>query len=212
MTQPHSNDPEQMPQPDYTQAQQAPSARDPGVSGHPQMMHDPHAQAAPQGSPAPGHYAAPPEAGAPHYNYSAPFSQAEATMPKGNAGGGKAALWAVLGAVGAVLVLGIGFVVYHSLQDPYRTLDTFPTEKYLNSYQSVVGSHFRANLTVDAELGGSFDMGRILTFREESTQRSLAILVPPSLAQTGFSRGQSYVAEIEVGQGGLIHAHGFKKN
>ena len=146
------------------------------------------------------------------YNYSAPFAESPATMPKTPAGGGKAALWAVLVAVGAVLMIGVVFVVYQSLQDPFRTLDTFPTQRYLDNYEGVVGSRFRASLTVDAELGGTFDMGRLLTFREEVTQKPLAVLVPPNLAQTGFSKGQSYVAEVEVGQGGLIHAHGFKKN
>lgn len=146
----------------------------------------------------------------PHYNYSAPFSQAEAQMPK-SSGGGKAVLWAVMGAVGALVVIGLGYVIFQSLQDPYRTLDVFPTPKYLDDFQSVVGSRFRAEVTVDAELGGSFEKGRLLSFRESSSQKSLVVLVPPSLSQIAFSKGQSYVTELEVGQGGLIQAHGFKK-
>ncbi|HQZ27440.1 MAG: hypothetical protein KA250_10420 [Verrucomicrobiales bacterium] len=144
------------------------------------------------------------------YDYSAPFADAAPTMPsvrKGNP-----ALWAILGVVGTLAVLGIGYVIFQSVQDPYRTLDVFPTEKYLSDYQGVVGSRFRANLIVDAELGGSFEKGRILTFREETSSKSLAVLVPPDLAQTGFSKGQNYTAELEVGPGGLIQAYGFKKN
>jgi len=132
-------------------------------------------------------------------------------MPKAAGGGGKAALWAVLGAVGTMLALGVGYIVSTSLQDPFRTLDDFPTGKYLGDYESVVGSRFRADLTVDAELGGTFEKGRLLSFRDESSQKTFAVLVPPELAQIGFSKGQQYVAEIEVGPGGLVHAHGFKK-
>lgn len=101
------------------------------------------------------------------YDYAAPFANAVPTMP--TAKRGNPALWAVLGAVGAVALLGLGYVIFQSLQDPYRTLDVFPTEKYLSDYQGVVGSRFRANLIVDAELGGSFEKGRILTFREETS-------------------------------------------
>lgn len=146
----------------------------------------------------------------PRYDYSAPFADATPTMPAAKKS--NPVLWAVLGAVGALAILGLGYVIFQSLQDPYRTLDVFPTEKYLSDYQGVVGSRFRANLIVDAELGGSFEKGRILTFREEMTNKALAVLVPPDLAQTGFSKGQNYTAELEVGPGGLIQAYGFKKN
>lgn len=146
-------------------------------------------------------------------DFSTPFAHAEVSLPA-NAGGGanKAVLWAVIGAVGAVVLLAVGFLAFRALQDPFRTLEMFPTEKYLSNYESVLGSRFRANLTVDAELGGTYGQGRLLSFRDESTQRSLAIMVPPELSQIGFTKGQSYSAELEVKQGGLIHAHAFQKN
>lgn len=145
--------------------------------------------------------------------FTTPFAQSEVSLPANSGGGGgKAALWAVFGAVGAIVVLALGFLAYRALQDPFRTLETFPTEKYLSNYESVLGNRFRVNLSVDAELGGTYDQGRILSFRDDATQRSLAIMVPPELSQTGFTKGQSYSAEIEVKQGGMIHAHAFKKN
>lgn len=146
----------------------------------------------------------------PAYNYQAPFDHADAQMPK-QAGSGKAVIWALSGALGAILIAGVGFLVFQSLQDPYRTLDTFPASRYMEDYQGVVGSRFRAEVVVDAELGGSFEKGRLLSFRDAASQKAIVVLVPPSLSQTSFSKGQSYVTELEVGQGGLIHAHGFKK-
>ncbi len=144
------------------------------------------------------------------YDYSAPFANAAPMLPVARKG--NPVLWAILGAVGALAVIALGFVILESVKDPYRTLGIFPTEKYLSDYQGVVGSRFRANLIVDAELGGSFEKGRILTFREETSNKALAVLVPPDLAQIGFSKGQNYTAELEVGPGGLIQAYGFKKN
>ncbi|MCF6311707.1 MAG: hypothetical protein L3J39_04580 [Verrucomicrobiales bacterium] len=144
--------------------------------------------------------------------YNTPFSESEKEMPKTGSVGGKAAVWAALGGVGTVVVLAIGYMVYSSIQDPFRTLDIFPTEKYLRNHESVVGSRFRLELTVVAELGGDFDKGRLLSFRDDASQRALAVLVSPDLGQVSFSKGQSYLAEIEVKNGGLIYAHAFRKN
>ena len=146
---------------------------------------------------------------APPYDYGAPFAHTQPTMPSARMG--NPALWAVLGAVGAVALLGVGYLGFQSLRDPYRTLDNFPAEKYLSDYQGVVGNRFRAELIVDAELGGSFERGRILTFRDADSNQALAVLVPPELARISFSKGQRYRAEIEVGPGGLIQAYGLKK-
>lgn len=124
------------------------------------------------------------------YDYSAPFADAAPTMPsvrkeicalgdsRGGRDAGRPRNWPTRS---------------FSQQDPYRTLDVFPTEKYLSDYQGVVGSRFRANLIVDAELGGSFEKGRILTFREETSSKSLAVLAPARSSSDGvFKRPELY--------------------
>lgn len=140
-----------------------------------------------------------------------PFADSYQTMPQKRSGGGKAALWGVLGAVGALILAGVAYMAFKGIQDPFRTLDNFPVEKFLANHQSVLGSRFKADLVVDAELGGAFDKGRLMSFRDDSTQKVLALLVGPESSQVGFTKGQRYQVEVEVKEGGLIYAHQFKK-
>lgn len=124
----------------------------------------------------------------------------------------KAWLWALTGAFGAV-ALAIGcFYLFKTGSDPLRTLEEFPIESYLRNHESVLGSRFRAELVLDADLGGELGKGRMFSFRNQSTGRILPILIPDNIGQSVFDKGQRYQLELEVRAGGVIYANSCRKS
>ncbi len=121
------------------------------------------------------------------------------------------ALWALIGAVVLAALGGVGYLMVTKLEDPFRTLETFPTERYLGNYEAVLGGRFKGDFVVEAELGASFGEGRLFSFRDMETQRIAPVLVPPELNQINFVRGQNYLVEIEVGKGGVLYARNCRK-
>ena len=121
-------------------------------------------------------------------------------------------LWAVLGAAGAVVLAAVIFFSLKVGTDPFRSLEEFPVETYLRNPESLLGSRFKAELTLEAELGGEMGRGRLFSFRSPPTGRILPVLIPEHIQQGTFDRGQRYLLEMEVRQGGVIQANGCKKS
>jgi len=123
-------------------------------------------------------------------------------------------LWLLWGA-SAVLAMILSAIVtifgYQYFNNPYRTLETFPVGKYYEGYRSLAGSKFKGRLTVQANLGWKEDQGKLMVFSTAEDPRPLAVMVAPEDAGIAFQKGQTYLAEIEVKEGGLIHAKSFQK-
>jgi hypothetical protein len=139
-----------------------------------------------------------------------PFAQTKSTVAAPR-GGGSWPLWIVSGLL-ALLVLGV--VAYFSwkyLDDPYRTLEPFPVEKYLSDYRSLAGARFKADLKVSADLGWKAETGRLMVFTVANDSRPLVVLIPPRLSGIFFTKGQNYQASLEVGEGGLVYADSCEK-
>lgn len=138
-----------------------------------------------------------------------PFSDSEGrAIPQRPKNG--AVLW-----VSAIVVLVIatgGFFLVRHLNDPLRTLEPFPARKYLESYKSLAGSKFRADLRVENDLGWKEGVGRLMVFALRDDPHPVVVMIPPGLAQTYFTKGQNYEAELEVKEGGLIYANSIRKN
>lgn len=122
------------------------------------------------------------------------------------------ALWASLGIVLVLVLLAAGFFFTRYLNDPLRTLEPFPVGKYLESYKALAGSKFRGNLRVENDLGWKEGSGRLMVFSLREDPRPIAVMIPPSLAQIYFTKGQTYEGELEVKEGGLIYANSIRKN
>ncbi|MEJ0001200.1 MAG: hypothetical protein WDO13_19825 [Verrucomicrobiota bacterium] len=105
----------------------------------------------------------------------------------------------------------IGYFTYKYLDDPYRTLEPFPMDKYLSDYRSLTGNKFKADLKVSADLGWKAETGRLMVFTVPNDTRPLVILIPPKLAGIYFTKGQNYQASLEVGEGGLVYADSCEK-
>jgi hypothetical protein len=119
------------------------------------------------------------------------------------------AIGVVLAAVGATVAV---FAMRY-LNNPYRTLETFPVAKYLDDYEALTGSKYKANFQVEADLGWKEGVGRLMLFSTADDSRPIAVLVPAVVANDiYFTKGQTYTAEIEVKEGGLIYANSCQKN
>lgn len=103
-------------------------------------------------------------------------------------------------------------MIMNHLNDPLRTLEVFPVTKYLEGYQALAGSKFRAELRVENDLGWKEGVGRLMAFSIRDSSHPVAVMIPSALAQTYFTKGQNYVGELEVKEGGLIYANSLRKN
>lgn len=142
-----------------------------------------------------------------------PFENTEAALPQKGAPGTKYAIGIGL----AVLLVAAGAVggvfLARYLNDPYRTLEVFPVAKYLESHRALAGSKFKGELRVESDLGWKEGVGRLMLFSTPGDSRPLAVLVPAGVAKDiYFTKGQTYLAELEVKEGGLIYANSCRKN
>lgn len=97
-----------------------------------------------------------------------------------------------------------GFAYFTYFQDSFRKLPEFPSETYFSDFKSLSGIHYKLHGKVDASLGWNKDVGRLMSFKVAGDGRRLAVLLPPSLNEKEFSKGQDYVMEVEVTDSGLL--------
>ena len=141
-----------------------------------------------------------------------PFAQTTSTVASARSGNSSSlALWIVSGLL-AFLILGVsGYFTYKYLDDPYRTLEPFPMDKYLSDYRSMAGAKFKADLKVSADLGWKAETGRLMVFTMQNDSRALVVLIPPKLSGIFFTKGQNYQVSLLVGEGGLVYADSCEK-
>ena len=141
-----------------------------------------------------------------------PFAHAEATLSSPKRQKSRALLWIILAVFLMVAGAVGGTFLTRFLNDPLRTMEAFPTGKYFENYHSLAGSKFKGELRVEADLGWKEGVGRLMLFSTPSDSRSVAVLIPASMASIYFVKGQTYMAELEVKEGGLVYANSCKKN
>jgi hypothetical protein len=126
-------------------------------------------------------------------------------QPRGG-GGGSLALWLVSSLLVLVVASVAGYFVFKYVTDPYRTLESFPADKYLADYRPLMGNKWKADLKVSADLGVSPQAGRLMVFTLKDDSRPLVVLIPPSMDGLYFTKGQTYQATLEVEDKGIIYA------
>jgi len=148
-----------------------------------------------------------------------PFAQTTSTVQGTRShSSSSVALWVVSSLLVLVIVGIAGYFSYKYLADPHRTMEQFPVDKYMSDeYRSLAGAKFKADLKVSADLGFKPTVGRLMVFtiqNENGTQsdsRPLVVLIPPKLGGIFFEKGQTYLIEMEVGDGGLLNANSCEK-
>lgn len=136
-----------------------------------------------------------------------PFAQTTSTVhTRGSGRGGMWALWTVSILLVLVVIGVVSYFTYNYLEDPYRTLEVFPVDKYMSDYRSLSGAKFKADVKVSADLGWKADVGRLMIFTVANDSRPVVVLIPPRLSGIFFTKGQNYRVSLEVGEGGLVYA------
>lgn len=142
-----------------------------------------------------------------------PFANTEAVMPTRKGNTGKIVMWIVVAIILVAAGAFGGVFLTRYLNDPLRTLEGFPVAKYLDSYRGLAGSKFKGQLRVEADLGWKEGSGRLMLFTCPDDNRPIAVMIPAEVANgIYFTKGQTYLAELEVKEGGLIYANSCKKN
>ncbi len=142
-----------------------------------------------------------------------PFAQTQPALVPRRSGGGR--IFAILGGLflAAALAAVTVYLVMRYLDDPYRTLESFPVAKYLDDYHALAGSTFKAQLRVEADLGWKEGAGRLMLFSTPDDGRPIAVMIPVAVGKdVYFTKGQTYLAQVEVKEGGLIYADSFQKD
>ena len=141
-----------------------------------------------------------------------PFAQTTSTIEPARQGRSPSwPLWIVSGVLMAVVLGIVAYFTFQYLENPFRTLEPFPVDKYLSDFRSLSGAKFRADLKVSADLGWKDGVGRLMVFTVADDSRPVVVLIPPKLGSIFFTKGQNYQASLEVGEGGLIYADSFEK-
>ena len=141
-----------------------------------------------------------------------PFAQTTSTVSsRRGGGGGHWALWIVSTLLVLVVIGVVGFFTFSYLEDPYRTLEVFPIDKYMDDYRSLSGARFKGDFKVANDLGYKDGVGRLMVFTMDNQSRPIVVLMPPKLAGVFFMKGQTYRVSLEVGEGGLIYADSCEK-
>jgi hypothetical protein len=153
-----------------------------------------------------------PSPGSEQKNVVSPFAEEAATLPTSSRSQGRFTLWIVLGIAFVVIGAGGGILVAQRLNDPLRTLEKFPVAKYLDNYHALSGARFKGELRVEADLGWKENIGRLMVFSVVEDPRPIVVMIPAQFSNIYFSKGQSFVAELEVKEGGLIYANSCRKN
>lgn len=140
-----------------------------------------------------------------------PFADTAAALPRSERANRKTWIWIGFGLL-FVIVGGVGGVFFAKrINDPLRTLEKFPSAKYLENHHAVAGARFRGDLRVEADLGWKEGVGRLMVFTAVDEARPLVVMIPAHLSNIYFTKGQTYVAELEVREGGLIYANNCRK-
>lgn len=104
-----------------------------------------------------------------------------------------------------------GLYVNRYLNDPFRTLQPFPVGEFLENHQPFSGTRFGSEMRVVADLGWREGAGRLMLFAVEGDSRPVAVFLPADVAEGRFfSRGERLQAELEIKDGGLIHANALR--
>jgi hypothetical protein len=123
--------------------------------------------------------------------------------------------WALAGALAMALVVGAGVVAVmiwrSAVENPYRTLEVFSPDKYFDNPRALIGNRFQATLRIEGDLGWSDGIGKLMVMSAENDSRYLPVLVDEDSLTYTFSKGQQFVAQISIREGGLLYATDLRK-
>ena len=122
------------------------------------------------------------------------------------------AWFAVVGVLAAAAIAA-GYFVFSKANDPYRVIQPLNVAAYLENANSLRGNTYQVTGTVWNSLGWSPASGRLFSVEvgENTPSDLLPLLVPAALNQVNLQKGQRFVFEVEVSDGGVLRVRSLRK-
>jgi len=120
-------------------------------------------------------------------------------------------IWLVPAIFGVGVAAMVIFFAQKAIYDPLRTLQPFPVKEYYENHASLEGTRFKVQLKVINQLGWKDEVGRLIIFNVGSSDNPVVVLVSTKQDTLSFEPGDTYQAELRVGEGGLLKADHLKK-
>jgi hypothetical protein len=122
-------------------------------------------------------------------------------------------LWFVAIALLVAAAIGGGFLFFKNFNDPLRTVGTLDVALYLENANSLRGNTYRVLGTVWNSLGWSPAAGRLFAVEagENRATELLPVLVPSQLNHVNLQKGQRFIFEVEVIDGGVLRVRSLRK-
>ena len=115
----------------------------------------------------------------------------------------------------SVILLGAaiagGCLLYHNVNDPYRTLTALDVPAYLENANSLRGNVYKINATIDTQLAWSPGVGRLYSVDIEGKTDILPVMIPAEFNHINMQKGQRYFLKIEVGERGILRVQDVRK-
>jgi hypothetical protein len=108
-----------------------------------------------------------------------------------------------------VAALGVGYLLFAKVNDPWRTMTPLPVQDYLQNANILRGNAYKLEATVTQSLEYSPTGGRL--FSVDAGGEELPVLVPPKFNSINIERGQRFFFKIEVSDKGILQAQDVKK-
>ncbi len=121
--------------------------------------------------------------------------------------------WFALVGFLAIAAVAAGYFIFTKASDPYRTMQTLNVGAYMENANSLRGNIYRVTGAVWNSLGWSPSDGRLYAIEvgDNTPADLLPVLVPVSLNQVNLQKGQRFIFEIEVGEGGVLLVRSLRK-
>ena len=109
--------------------------------------------------------------------------------------------------------IAAGYFLFSKANDPYRTIQPLSVAAYLENANSLRGNVYQVAGTVWNSLGWSPTAGRMYAIEAGTggATELLPVLVPAALNQINLQKGQRFLFEIEVGEGGVLVVRSLRK-
>lgn len=126
-------------------------------------------------------------------------------------------LWVALILGALALAIAVGIFLQNTGGEPFRTVPELDMADYLNNANSLQGNVYKVRGRIAQSLGYSRGQGRLFSVDvtgkdgNSSGGSVLPILVPPALSYLNLQKGQLYIFQLEVGDGGILKARDMKK-
>jgi len=113
----------------------------------------------------------------------------------------------------AAAAIAAGYFLIAKAHDPYRTLQPLNVPAYLDNANSLRGNVYRINGTLWDSLGWSPGVGRLYSIEtgEGAAAELLPVLVPAALNHVNLQKGQRFIFEVEVAEGGILTVRSLRK-